>query len=260
MSDCEMVVISITIYVAAGYLVLTTLWIFRELQLRNAFKKMGCQDKGVVAWFRTESSKGYLPKFMDAVTWALWIYKLVKGEISTKLTERQKRKDKEYIEETLKRTRATFKDEAAVASRLLDDVDVRVRKCVVQEIDSRHLTPELIERGLTDQSPEVRKAFIWNDEVPMLDHQIERALTDVDPEVRTGIAFRGDYQATSAQIERGISDECPAVRLWFFHRYAVTSMTRLQLEHGVRDTDQEVREHLTTKLVKAGINSAAIPG
>lgn len=80
------------------------------------------------------------------------------------------------------------------------------------------MSPEKIERLLTDPNWKARLLAMKNSNGMLNAFQIERGLTDESHYVRCGFANRDDYTPTPFQIERGLRDENEFVRLVFEER------------------------------------------
>lgn len=178
---------------------------------------------------------------MRLLAWPATLYRIVERSISSKLYEIHRKADEKFLTTRVKEIRGLAKNDLEVIDLLLSDVDFRLRRYAAS-YQPDLLTPEQIERGLTDNSPVVQRVFLDILEIELTPTQIERALTDKDDRVRRQIAFRNDYTTTAEQIERGISDRYSAVRFWFFWRFCENSMSAEQIERGLTDENEEVRE------------------
>lgn len=96
------------------------------------------------------------------------------------------------------------------------------------------LTPDELERGLTDKDDHVRVAFAGRKDYTPTPAQIERGLTDKNELVRTAFAGRRDYTPTLAQIERGLTEEDGSFGIYFaWHLQNVEIAPRVKGETGI---------------------------
>jgi hypothetical protein len=103
------------------------------------------------------------------------------------------------------------------------------------------LTSEQIERGLRDESDDIRMAFasrVGN----LSPEQFERGLADLNSDIRFLYASRPDFHPNQAQMERGLRDKKPEIAAFFEENQAVW-LTRM--------TSQKLKDEMTGGKLKS---------
>ena len=77
---------------------------------------------------------------------------------------------------------------------------IRVAFAKYADYREQGLTEGQIERGVGDESVEVRNAFIYNDKIQLTKEQINTCLMDSNKEVVSAILYRDDYVLSDDQI------------------------------------------------------------
>lgn len=106
-------------------------------------------------------------------------------------------------------------------------------------------TPFHLERGLNDKSPMIRAKVANEFGDRLTPEQIERGLIDEDGEVRAAFAA-GSFKFTTAQIERGLTDESWEVRHWFATNPAI-ELSPEQIQRGLKDDSELISLEIASR-------------